>query len=399
MSRQHGSSKEALFNAKVAGYVIRSKGAIVTPLVLSTSEPYDYTDVRVRPKKYLSRLNRLRMEAGEDVSDAWVDVPKGNHPIPWIRMLLADDCEIPDFIEENFSEFLSKIGENSLAGSRARSNASTEQALASLQSQVAQLTNALKIQNTRHGKENGVSSNVDSDDDGDVPSEEVKAKKKKTPRQNRRNTKTRQYSEENQAAALDAVRKTELGRREASRTFKVPYSTIREKLKGEQLLQCGDSKPLFCQRGTEPALDTDTENVLVFYLKQMDERGFPLNCSTFRNDVPKILNAAGIENPFTNRTPSEGWFYSRFLKRHPSLSMHKAQYHSSARANVSTEELFKWYSEISDYLVENDLAEEYDSSPELVWNMDETAMYLNDSKDGIAYLYCRKTWFERGVTV
>ncbi|CAB3388327.1 Hypothetical predicted protein [Cloeon dipterum] len=51
------------------------------------------------------------MEAGEDVSDAWVDVSRGNHPRPWIRMLLADDCEIPDFIEENFSEFLSKIGE------------------------------------------------------------------------------------------------------------------------------------------------------------------------------------------------------------------------------------------------------------------------------------------------
>ncbi|CAB3388331.1 Hypothetical predicted protein [Cloeon dipterum] len=103
---------EALFNAKVAGYVIRSKGAIFAPLVFSTSDPYDYTtDVRVRPKKYLSRLNRLRMEAGEDVSDAWVDVSRGNHPRPWIRMLLADDCEIPDFIEENFSEFLSKIGE------------------------------------------------------------------------------------------------------------------------------------------------------------------------------------------------------------------------------------------------------------------------------------------------
>ncbi|CAB3388181.1 Hypothetical predicted protein [Cloeon dipterum] len=41
---QHGSSKEALFNAKVAGYVIRTKGAIVAPLVISTSTPYDYSD-------------------------------------------------------------------------------------------------------------------------------------------------------------------------------------------------------------------------------------------------------------------------------------------------------------------------------------------------------------------
>ncbi|CAB3388750.1 Hypothetical predicted protein [Cloeon dipterum] len=71
---QHGSSNEALFNAKVAGYVIRTKGAIVAPLVISTSTPYDYSDVRVCPKRYLSRLNRHQLDAGEDVSDDWSEL-------------------------------------------------------------------------------------------------------------------------------------------------------------------------------------------------------------------------------------------------------------------------------------------------------------------------------------
>ncbi|XP_039302911.1 uncharacterized protein LOC120357158 [Solenopsis invicta] len=124
--------------------------------------------------------------------------------------------------------------------------------------------------------------------------------------------------------------------------------------------------------GRESVLGSRVEAILVDWLLETCRMGFPITKDVLLNSVKKFVETDNLETPFTNNTPGRKWF-ENFMKRHPALSMKKAEYLSKTRAAVTEQYIRNWFSEVQILLKDNsDVLED----PQRVFNMDETAVYL-----------------------
>ncbi|XP_032690700.1 uncharacterized protein LOC116853654 [Odontomachus brunneus] len=100
--------------------------------------------------------------------------------------------------------------------------------------------------------------------------------------------------------------------------------------------------------------------------------GFPIIKDVLLNSVKKFIETEHLKTPFTNNTPGRKWF-ENFIKRHPILSMKKAEYLGKTRAVVTKQYIRTCFSEIQSLLKDNlEVLEE----PQKVFNMNETAICL-----------------------
>lgn len=151
----------------------------------------------------------------------------------------------------------------------------------------------------------------------------------------------------------------------ASKIYQVPRTTLRHKIRGEA--------PVTTEHvGRESVLGSRVEAILVDWLLETCRMGFPITKDILFNSVKKFVETENLETPFTNNTPGRKWF-ENFMKRHPALSMKKAEYLSKTRAAVTEQYIRNWFSEVQILLEDNvDVLED----PQRVFNMDETAVYL-----------------------
>jgi len=201
----------------------------------------------------------------------------------------------------------------------------------------------------------------------------------KTPRPNRQGKKTHLYSEESVREAVEAVRKKELSQCEAAKRFGVPKTTIRRKAKGIYYKD-GTEKPMLCKPGPDPVLSSEAVAVVEAYLLDCSDRGFPIRAKDFKKDFPSILKAANIPNPFTNGIPSESYFHTKLLPKCSKLSIKGVQPQTKGKAAVEMRLILTWGRDTRLYLVKQHLDSFYDSNPECIYGMDETAHYVNDTK-------------------
>lgn len=140
--------------------------------------------------------------------------------------------------------------------------------------------------------------------------------------------------------ALDAVRKGRLSMRKASEMYAVPYSTLNNRFHAAHPLTYGG----------QPALDEQSEILLVNALQTCAEWGFPLKPIDIRRITQQYLNKLGIiEKRFTNNMPGEGWF-NGLMKRHPRLTIKLAENTKRVRAAVTYEIIEDYFRNVSEII-------------------------------------------------
>lgn len=173
------------------------------------------------------------------------------------------------------------------------------------------------------------------------------------------------YDYEQLTQALNAI-KNGMPTSTASKLYNVPRTTLRNKITGYAPKTSG-------RTGPESILGKEIEDQLCQWILTCSQMGFPVTRDGLCFSVKKILDETNIQTPFKNNIPGKTWFKS-FLKRHPRISLKQSEYLNKARANITPEKIKNWFKETEELLGENVAVLK---EPSRVFNMDETAFYLN----------------------
>lgn len=162
----------------------------------------------------------------------------------------------------------------------------------------------------------------------------------------------RNYSEENLQKALDAV-KSGMSKKQASKTFKIPRSTLINKVLGRHVNDPGGQR----------VLSDDEEKTLTSTLASVANWGFPLTKDDIRSVVKKYLDRKGVTVfRFKDNYPGPD-FVENFIKRN-NLSVRTASNITTSRAKVSAEDVRKFFDNVKGVL--------NNCSPQNLYNYDET---------------------------
>ena len=99
---------------------------------------------------------------------------------------------------------------------------------------------------------------------------------------------------------------------QASKTFDVPRTTLRNKIRGSALDTSGHVGPL-------PVLASYVEENLTTWLVEITRMGFPIDKECLLYSVKQFVEAENLQIPFKNNLPGRKWL-DGFLKRHPEKS-------------------------------------------------------------------------------
>lgn len=174
------------------------------------------------------------------------------------------------------------------------------------------------------------------------------------------------YTEADMDAAIQECRRG-VPTSTAAKKFGVPRVTLLNKVKGKT--------PIKRKMGRTCYLTEETETMLVQWAKLMVKQGFPIGKDNLQDSVKKIVDDLNINAPFKGGRPGKKW-YSSFLKRHPDLIARQPQNLTASRALVTTHQLKNWFEEVNTYLRDNNYKDIL-NEPQRVFNMDETAFFLN----------------------
>ncbi|XP_022181112.1 jerky protein homolog-like [Myzus persicae] len=142
--------------------------------------------------------------------------------------------------------------------------------------------------------------------------------------------------------------------REASAHFKIPRSTIKNKLKKKH------GKNI----GRPTTFSTAEETSFAQHCTKLADFGFPLIPADLKLSIKTYLDSKGVRvSRFKNNTPGDDWV-SGFLKRHPELSVKVSSNIKKSRAKITADD-------INDYMdrLEKNLA---GIPPSRIYNYDET---------------------------
>lgn len=191
------------------------------------------------------------------------------------------------------------------------------------------------------------------------------------------NKKRLSYSNESLNEALKAVQSKIMSIRKASAAFKIPKTTLIDKLKNK-----------YTKSGTIGAptvLTAEEESLLEKWILEMGDKGFPVTKAQLLESVAKLIDNLQRENPFKEGIPGHKWF-TGFLKRHPLISNRVPQSLTPSRASVTEQNIRDWFSRVRNYLNERDLLDIM-LDPRRIFNSDESGFYLSPKEQ---YVMVRK---------
>ena len=175
-----------------------------------------------------------------------------------------------------------------------------------------------------------------------------------------RPAKYKEWSEERMKLAMQAVVEKGMSIRTAAEIFRVPKSTLGDRISGRVLPGMTS--------GPARYLSQREEEELVTFLCRTSSIGYGRCRKEVISLVERILLARGEHKKVTN-----GWWQS-FLKRHPQLTLRTPAALSYSRVQAADEDSLNAYFDIlEEALEENDLI----SQPCRIFNVDETGLSLN----------------------
>lgn len=182
----------------------------------------------------------------------------------------------------------------------------------------------------------------------------------------------RNYTSDQMAKAIEAVEEG-MPTATAAKKFGVPRVTLYYKTSGKS--------PKVCRFGPATVLSDDEEKILVQWLLSTACLQYPVTKELLLDSVEQILKQMKRANPFTDGRPGRKW-YTSFLKRHPELSERVAQNLTTARANVTEEQVRNWFSEVHKYLRDKSILD-ITNDPNRVFNADESAFFLQPTGEKV----------------
>lgn len=187
--------------------------------------------------------------------------------------------------------------------------------------------------------------------------DEINFRNVKMPSQYKRKVGSRSYadySEKKLQLCLGAVRNKVMTQRQAAEYYRIPRSTIKNKLKNKF-----PSKP-----GHPNTFSEAEESVFSAHIIRLSEFGFPVNELDFRFAVKAYLASQGrTVCHFKNNMPGRDWV-KLYLQRHPELSVRFAANIKKVRAGVNE-------AMISEYIDNLKVVTE-GVPPECIYNYDES---------------------------
>ena len=166
--------------------------------------------------------------------------------------------------------------------------------------------------------------------------------------------------------ALEAV-EGGMSKRAASIKYNVPRTTLIDKIAGRT--------PRTRKMGRDPYLSEVEEHAIVSWATRCNKRGLPPNKDDILNTVQNMMNETpDRQTPFVNNRPGRHWFQG-FMQRNPQLSVRIPERVSKARAAVTEESIRRWFNELNENLINENLTEIF-SDPSRVFNSDETNIQL-----------------------
>ena len=122
--------------------------------------------------------------------------------------------------------------------------------------------------------------------------------------------------------AKEAVENGEVNTNKAAKIYGIPYSTLRDHLKGNNKKRFG---------GRPTLLSFEEEKEISTSCQVLQQFGFPLNVDTVGIIVRDYLKECKRANPFKNSLPGYDW-WEGFLRRWPKLVQRKPQHLPKHRA-------------------------------------------------------------------
>lgn len=162
--------------------------------------------------------------------------------------------------------------------------------------------------------------------------------------------------------ALSAVR-SGMPVKTASKTFKVPKTTLLYKFKG--------INPESRKMGPATIFSKTEEDLLVTWITSMAKSGFPISKDIFLSSASKL--AKELKKNFKNNMPGRKW-YEGFLRRHPELSLRTPQNLTMSRASVKKIQIRRRFIEVYEFLEAADLTTVL-QDPTRIFNADESAFF------------------------
>lgn len=162
------------------------------------------------------------------------------------------------------------------------------------------------------------------------------------------------YAPEKLQECIEKIKSREMTQREASATYGIPRSTIKNKLKGAHPNKSGRAR----------IFTDEEEKSFEDHLIKLSDYGFPLVELDFRVSVKSYLDRKGVVVPqFKQNFPGYEWTKS-FLKRHENLSFRVSKNIKKVRAEVNAEVIENYMDNLKDVLQGIPATH--------VWNYDET---------------------------
>jgi hypothetical protein len=111
----------------------------------------------------------------------------------------------------------------------------------------------------------------------------------------------------------------------------------------------------------------------VKWVVDLGKRGFPRKMIDIVQSVQNFLQLNPRPNPFKDNRPGPGWVKA-FLRRNP-ISLRASERVTAASACVTEADIRKWFSDVEEYINENNL-QEVMMHPLRVFNGDETGFQI-----------------------
>jgi len=190
---------------------------------------------------------------------------------------------------------------------------------------------------------------------------------RKISRKTHKGERLNQWSQENMKCAIEEWKTNpEISYRQIARKWDVPYATLFKRTKKEKIVFQHLS-------GRNTILSGDQESQLVDLIKQLSQRGFPLSKADIQRLAFEYATRNGISGFSSCGHNAAGYvWFKLFLKRHPELSVCKAENLSTARAAVANETVvMKWFADYKDLVEKLGIVDQADR----FWNCDESGLH------------------------
>jgi hypothetical protein len=164
--------------------------------------------------------------------------------------------------------------------------------------------------------------------------------------------------------AVENVQQKKMGWKLASKTFNVPSTTLRRRVRRNMGYEKGDLGE--CR----PTFSKEIEDEIVSHITNMETRFLGLTTTDVKSLAYQLAEGNHIPHKFNRNKEEAGWAWlHRFIGRNPTISLQTPENTSAARAQafnrVNVAAYFKNLDEVLTL---------HNFSPENIYNMDETGL-------------------------